>query len=161
MAADQYHVRLVSHSGEGSQGVFILDEDGETDQCRLTLQYPGGEISAQAFDYFEAMCQIRKELETKGWRPVCFGSRRNVYPSNMCRDMGRGLKAYKMELGRRATLTDLVMIFDSAPDVQPASVEEQRQFFERWLHSLRGIVPESVSNAMLGGGQAHGEGAPP
>jgi hypothetical protein len=136
MAADQYTVRLIGKTGEDSEGIFILDEDEDTDQCRLTLQLPGGEITAEALDYFEAMCNIRKELETKGWRPVCFGSAQNVYPSNMARDMGRGLKAYRMEIGRRATMADLVKIFDTAPDLQPASVEEQRQFYEQWLQSL-------------------------
>jgi hypothetical protein len=133
---DRYSVRLIGKTGESSQGVFIVDEDEDTDQCRLTFQYPGGEITVEALDYFEAMCQIRTNLETKGWRPVCFGSAQNVYPSNMARDMGRGLKAYKMEIGRRATTADLVRIFDAASDLQPVSVEEQRQFYEQWLLSL-------------------------
>jgi hypothetical protein len=137
MAADRYPVRLVNQAGEGSEGLFALDEDPDTERCRLTLQYPGGEIRAEALDYFEALCQIRKELETKGWRPVCFGSSENVYPSGMCRDMGMGLKAYRMELGRQAALADLVMIFDTAPDLQPVSVEDQRRFFERWVRSLQ------------------------
>ena len=133
---DRYPVRLIGKTGEGSEGVFIVDEDEDTDQCRLTFQFPGGEVTVKALDYFKAMCQIRTELETKGWRPVCFGSAQNVYPSNMARDMGRGLKAYKMELGRRATTADLVRIIDTAPHLQPVSVEEQRQFYEQWLQSL-------------------------
>jgi hypothetical protein len=136
MAADHYSVRLIGKTGGCSEGVFILDEDEETNLCSLTFQFPGGEINAKALDYFEAMCQVRKELETRGCRPVCFGSARNVYASHMARDMGRGLKAYRLEIGRRATTADLVKIFDTTPDLQPASVEEQKQFYEQWLQSL-------------------------
>ena len=50
--------------------------------------------------------------------------------------MGQGLKAYKQELGRQAMRSDLVMIFNSGPDVQPASVEEQEEFHYQWLQSL-------------------------
>jgi hypothetical protein len=138
MAIEQHPVQLVGLAGDCSQGVFILDEDEDEDLCRLTFQYPGGKVAAEASDYFEAMCQIRLELEKAGWRPVCFGSSRNVYPSGMCRDMGGGLKAYKLQLGHPAKLADLVTIFDSGPDVEPTSVEEQRQFFDRWLQSLGG-----------------------
>jgi len=140
MVAKQYAVPLVNQVGETSQAVFILGDLTRQHQCRLTLQYSGGEIAAKESDYFEAMCQIRKELESQGLRPVCFGSSQNVWPSSMCRDMGEGLKAYKQELGCRAMQTDLVMIFDTAPDVQPVTVEDQREFHCQWLQSL-GIKP--------------------
>jgi hypothetical protein len=100
----------------------------------LKLRFIHGEVIGSALDYFEAMCQIRNTLEADGWRPLCYGSSRNVYPSGMARDMGRGLKASKMELGRQAT--DCVSIFDYGPDVQPSTVEEQKQFWQEWLRSI-------------------------
>lgn len=136
MFTKKHPVQLVNEAGEIRLGTFILDEAEDGDQCRLVIQLPDGEIAAEAWNYFDAMCQIRLALEIQGWRPVCFGSSQNVYPSNMCKDMGRGLKAYKMELGRRAKLADLVSIFGTAPDVKPGSVYDQRQFFERWLQNL-------------------------
>src|SRR5262249_42713764 len=135
MVAKQYAVPLVNQAGETSQGVFVLGELTTQHQCRLTLRYSGGEITAEATDFFEAMCQIRKELESQGLRPVCFGCCKNVYPSSMCRGMGKGLKAYKQELGRRAMRTDLVMIFDTAPDIQPVTVDDQTEFHYQWLQS--------------------------
>jgi hypothetical protein len=116
--------------------VFVLGEHEYGDHVTLTLQYPPGNITCQASDYFEAMCQVRNQLEAEGWRPLCYGSSRNVYPSGMCRSMGLGLKAYKMQLGRRAALADLVKIFDAGPDVEPSAVEEQKRFHEEWLRSL-------------------------
>jgi hypothetical protein len=136
MAAKQYVVPLVNRAGEKFNGVFILGDYVATRKCHLTLQYSSVEIAADASVYFEAMCQIRMELENQRLRPVCFGTSENVWPSGMCRGMAMGLKAYKQELGRRAMRTDLVMIFDTALDVRPVTVEAQRHFHERWLQSL-------------------------
>lgn len=137
MATGHYSVRLVGKSGENSEGVFILDEDKDTNQCRLTLECPMGKITAEARDFWKAMCRIRQELETKGWRPVCYGASRNVCASSMVVEWGKGLRVYKVELGRTAVITDLVCIFDTAPDLQPVSVGEQMQFAWQWLESIR------------------------
>jgi len=51
----------------------------------------------------------------------------------MARDMGGGLKAYVLEVGRRASIDDLVDIFDSASIEDVATVEDQRLFAEKWL----------------------------
>lgn len=55
----------------------------------------------------------------------------------MGRDMGAGLRAYKMTIGKHARMEDLVFIFDTGSDVEPCSVLEQRDFFEKWLNSSR------------------------
>jgi hypothetical protein len=136
MINDRYPVWLVSHTKAEAEGVFVLGEHEYGDHVTLTLQYPGGEITSEASDYFEAMCQVRNQLEVDGWRPVCYGSSRNVYPSGMCRGMGLGLKAYRLQLGRSAVKADLVKIFDTGLDVEPSSVDEQRQFWNDWLRSL-------------------------
>lgn len=136
MSDDRYSVRLLSKAGEIVEGVFVLDEDEASEQISLRLESSLGNISRQAFDYFEATCLIRHELELSGWRPVCYGSSCNVYPSGMCRDMGMGLKAYKLQLGKAATMGDLVSIFDSSPDIEPVSVGEQRSFWQEWLRSV-------------------------
>jgi hypothetical protein len=134
---DTYHVRLTSATTGDSQGTFVVQEDENDGSCSLTLEFHGGQLMARSSDFFEALCQIRKRLEFAGWRPVCYGSSLNVYPSGMARDMGSGLKAYRLDLGHPATMADLVSIFDTGPDVNPSSVEEQEKFFERWLQSLR------------------------
>jgi hypothetical protein len=54
----------------------------------------------------------------------------------MARGMALGLKAYRTRLGAEAMLTDLVNIFDAGPDVDPASVEEQKAFHDEWLASV-------------------------
>jgi hypothetical protein len=143
MVPERYPVRLVSSTKGEVEGEFIFGErvpspSGPTcrDHVTLTLRCPIREITRTASDYFEALARIREELECDGWRPVCYGNSRNVYPSGMSRDMGMGKKAYKMRLGQRAARADLVKIFDSGPDVEPSSVDEQKQFHREWLQSL-------------------------
>lgn len=101
--------------------------------CRIILKFEESEIEAGEGDFFEAFCRIREQLEKVGLKPLCYGASRNVYPSGMCRDMADGLKAYRMRLWCTAGLDDLVSIFDSGPDVAPASVKAQKEFFDRWL----------------------------
>jgi hypothetical protein len=55
----------------------------------------------------------------------------------MGRDMGRGLKAYRLEMGRSAQREDLVDIFDTGPDVEPVTVAEQKIFADGWFGQFR------------------------
>lgn len=80
---------------------------------------------------------MREQLEKVELYPVCYGASRNVFPSGMCRDMGNGLRAYRMKIGSRVGRGDLVSIFDSGPDVEPTSVQSQREFFDTWLNSRK------------------------
>lgn len=52
----------------------------------------------------------------------------------MSRDMGRGLKAYKIEMGIPAS--ELVGIFGEGPDVIPTLVATQEEFARDWFSSL-------------------------
>jgi hypothetical protein len=136
MASEQFPVQLVHQQGGTFQGVFAIVPGLPHRQCRLTFRHDDGEITGEAFDYFEAMCQIRNQLEAIGYRPACYGASRNVYPSGMARDMGRGLKAYKLYLGRVSTRSDLVGIFATGGDLDLVSVEDQRAFWKSWWKSL-------------------------
>lgn len=54
----------------------------------------------------------------------------------MAREMGGGLKAYKLSLGQPAKTADLVDIFAEGVDVIPAAVDLQQEYFQDWLKSL-------------------------
>ena len=136
MVDNQYPVTLINTAGESVQAVFIVEQGLPHHQCRLQLQFAGRDVVGEASDYFEAMCRIREQLESTGWRPICYGASRNVYPSGMGRDMGRGLKAYRMQLGQLTKRSDLVRIFETGPDVDPVSVAVQRAFWKDWMKSI-------------------------
>ncbi|HEV7298135.1 MAG TPA: hypothetical protein VGN72_02140 [Tepidisphaeraceae bacterium] len=130
---ERVNIKLVADDGSALEGVFELDHESEA--CVLTLDFARERLRAEASDYFEALADIRGQLAQRKLRPVCYGASRNVFPSGMARDMGAGLKAYRLTLGKPARMKDLVGILDVGPDVDPVPVEEQRTFFERWLES--------------------------
>jgi hypothetical protein len=105
--------------------------------CRITLRYEAEEIDCTDRDFFEAFCRVREHLEKVGLYPLCYAASQNVFPSGMCRDMGDGLRAYRLKIGSRVGEGDLVSIFDSGPEIEPASVKAQREFFESWLESSK------------------------
>lgn len=129
-----HKIRLVG--GEREETATVVQNDAG-EGCRLVCSFRGTELTAIATDFFEALCLIRLELEKEGLNLLCYGSSLNVYPSRMAREMGAGLKAYKMTMSRRTSMSDLVDIFSDGPDVVPASVSEQREFLERWVASIR------------------------
>lgn len=119
---------------EDEEAELDFFEDG--DDCCIELRYRDKEISACSSDFFEAFCLVRLQLERDRLYPFCFGASLNVFPSAMGRDMGAGLRAYRLTNGRHSSIEDLVDIFDTGPDVIPASVANQRRFYEDWLKSL-------------------------
>lgn len=48
-----------------------------------------------------------------------------------------GTKAYKLQMGKQATLSDVVDIFDYDSELKIGSVKEQEEFYENWIESLR------------------------
>ena len=92
---------------------------------------------AEASDVFECLSRVRAQLDKDGVRLCCNGARLNVWPSDLGRDMGEGLTAYDLQIGRPASLKDLVDIFDPAPIETIATVEEQRRFSEKWLNTRK------------------------
>jgi hypothetical protein len=105
-------------------------------ECRIELHADGFDLQSAAWDFFEAFCGIRDQLAAHGFFPLCYGASRSVYPSGMCRDMGAGLIAYRLQ-GRRVRKGDEVNIFDTGPDVEVATVAAQRAFFDERLKETR------------------------
>ena len=106
--------------------------------CHISFHYRGQTIEAAATDYFQAFSQIRVRLEQERLIPFCYGASLDVFPSGMCRDMSAGMKAYRLKPGLKPELSDLVHIFDAGPDVIPAFVSRQREYFDEWLASKKG-----------------------
>ncbi|MBQ1782625.1 MAG: hypothetical protein II007_03140 [Gammaproteobacteria bacterium] len=132
---NQHQVFLIGGSDDETA---IFTEEEANGLCRLLCEYRGKVISSAAQDYFEALSDIRLELEKENLIPFCYGASLNVFPSNMARDMGRGKAAYKMEMGKPAGRESLVRIFEQGADVIPSSVSRQKEYFSDWLASLRG-----------------------
>ena len=130
----EYKIRLIG--GEKDETATVTCED-RSRLCHIVACYRDKKIEESASDFFEALCRLRARLEKEGLNLFCYGSSLNVRPSGMGRDMGLGMRAYRMTIGQNARISDLVGIFDVGPGITPATVAEQEDYFEEWLKSER------------------------
>lgn len=93
-------------------------------------------IDAQASDLFECLVSVRKKLQERGFKLLCNAARRDVYPSGMSRQMSGGACAYVLRMGHPGKSKDIVNIFDPASKDVVASIEDQKEYFEKWSKSL-------------------------
>jgi hypothetical protein len=128
---------LVHLIGRGDEETAMVTTDERDEICHITFEYRGRSISADARDFFDALSEIRIQLEPEQLIPFCYGASLNVFPSGMSRSMGSGLKAYRLTMGHQALAKDLVFIFDAGPDIIPASVVRQKKYFDDWIKSLK------------------------
>lgn len=120
--------------------LWVWYEDADTHdpwgEERLSLRFGNREITHSRENVWDALCAIRRELEIEGMLLGCYGASRDCYPSGMSLSMGGGGLVYRLFLGRSARQADLVDLLDTGPDVLPATMEEQAQFYSGWMASL-------------------------
>jgi hypothetical protein len=104
---------------------------------RAQLEWSGEPIDVGADDMFEALVCIREQLEPQGWFVAVQGSRRDVYPTAMQREMAGGLNVQVMRMGEQARLGDVVETFDEADPSTLATVAAQRAHAVEWERSVR------------------------
>ena len=130
----KYYIPLIGQ--EDNQPCEIITEK-LTNTCKIELNFQEIHLKSESTDFFEALCEIREQLEPWKLIPFCYGASLNVYPSGMSRDMGSGLTAYKMAIGKHVNQDDLVSIFEQGYDIIPSYVAKQKEFFSEWVTSER------------------------
>ena len=131
---EQHEIQLIGNDQPLTATFSLLMNDGG--YCDLTCTFVNRTIRAREWDFFEALCTIRKELERSGLRPHCYGASLNAFPSAMSRDMGKGLAVYQCRMGKPGEKSDLVKTFATGDDVILRSVAEQKQYRTEWFESL-------------------------
>ena len=106
------------------------------DEINLKIEIERTIYFSKSDNIFDSVVELRKKLELKNIYLLCNASVINVYPSGMQKEFG-GTKAYKLQMGKQATLSDVVDIFDYDSELKIGSVKEQEEFFESWIESLR------------------------
>lgn len=132
---DKYEVNC-SVEGKIEKAFLILSESGEDYQIKFEM----GELNffAKAENYFNALIKLREKLETRNIKLFCKGCSRYVYPSPMILSMGDAIEAYELILGKPAYSENLINIFEPCKYDEYASVEEQNDYYKKWLESRRG-----------------------
>lgn len=78
---------------------YVLDVyDVGDHRFRIVARGPTGTHRATADDLFEALREVRREIEPAGWRLAVNGARRDTWPSRMLRDQLDGGTVYVLPL---------------------------------------------------------------
>ncbi|WP_415770385.1 hypothetical protein [Pseudomonas sp. LB3P38] len=109
----------------------------ECDRQNRTLTYileNGLRKTYTAHDLYVCLGLLRADFpETKF---LCKGAKLNVYPSRMSSQMSAGVVAYELHMGKPAESEDIVNIFDYEENEITQDIQQQRDYYKRWIESL-------------------------
>lgn len=124
---------LFEKQGIKEVDLYIYDNfEDDSDRISLQIDIDGKKYCGVSDNHFEALIELRKELEIDKIQINCNGAGRNVYPSPMQFDFGNTRKAYKKYLGQPAKMSDLYDIFDYDEGIEFVSISEQLEFERVW-----------------------------
>lgn len=131
---EEFKIKYIIFENEKEGDVQLHENE---DDVNIVLKIENKIIAKQADNFFQALIDVRKELEKINIKLLCKGCCRNVYPSGMLLGMGNGRKAYQLTMSKQARLDSLVDIFETCNIEEYASVDEQYNFFNVWCDSIR------------------------
>ena len=127
-----FDIEIINNGKIEKNKLFLLEIE---DEINLKIEIERTIYFSKSDNIFDSVVELRKKLELKNIFLLCNASTINVYPSTMQKEFG-GTKAYKLEMGKQASLTDVVDIFDYNNELKIGSVKEQEKFYENWIESL-------------------------
>lgn len=123
------HVEItIIRQGERQRAVLLCDLKNTTITFIMTDTYSR---PYAGHNFYHCLGEIRKEHKDIDF--LCKGAKINVHPSSMSSQMTQGVKAYELTMGRNATWSDVVNIFDYEENNLTNDPEVQKQFFKRWM----------------------------
>ena len=138
-------VPLVTLAGKGAGEAEISFWDEGHNRSFLRLWNDQIDITEEESTTWGAFRQVRLKLETRGLLVATYGGSRTVFPSGMGIDMSGGIISYFHSPGQRGGR--LVDIFHTGPDVEPATVAQQRAFADEWFSSIG--IPKGATGSTL------------
>jgi hypothetical protein len=131
---DQRLVKILQENGQHFETHLYYSR---TPPCKIRCTFPDQkDMEFNGDDLFECLIALRKELEIKNWKILCHGSRIDVTPSSMSRQMAGGTVLSVMKLGEQSKFENNVYIFDECDPELIATVAEQEKFRNIWFDSL-------------------------
>jgi hypothetical protein len=126
------HFEVLAFNGAWQTDAVLRWEGDDRDHdYTVTAEGPWGRFSGRAGDCFEALIRVREQLEPLGWFLGVNGSRRDTWPSGMCRGMG-GFLVYHLTPFVRLTSADRIETFLPAPRETLATIADQIAFEKYW-----------------------------
>lgn len=108
---------------------------GPNHAAKLDLKWADNALQSQGHDLFDALIELRRELENQGRNIAVQGACADVWPSGSSREQPGGRKAYRLPAGRVPTPDDLVDIFGPAAPAEVVTVDEQNEAVQRYFSS--------------------------
>ena len=127
-----FDIEIINNGKIEKNKLFLSEIE---DEINLKIEIERTIYFSKSDNIFDSVVELRKKLELKNIYLLCNASVVNIYPSPMQKDFG-GTKAYKLQMGKQATLSDVVDIFDYDNGLKIGSVKEQEEFYENWIESL-------------------------
>jgi hypothetical protein len=87
-----------------------------------------------SYDLYDCLGMLRADFPEI--KILCKGAKLNVHPSRMSSQMSKGLVAYELKLGHPSEEEDIVRIFDYDDENITNNIEEQKNFYLKWIESL-------------------------
>ncbi|MEM9003004.1 MAG: formylglycine-generating enzyme family protein [Cyanobacteria bacterium P01_F01_bin.86] len=106
-------------------------------ECHVQITCNGRSWQGSGDDALASLIDVRQRFEPDGYRLLCYGASLNGSASGMSRDAD---KVYQLEWRQppeRAKTKSIHDVFDTGPDVIPATYREQQIFKERWLTGVK------------------------
>ncbi|RON06649.1 hypothetical protein BK659_20400 [Pseudomonas brassicacearum] len=106
------------------------------DSKKLTINFVMADGYSKTYfgtDFYECFGHVREEHSDMVF--LCKGAKINVHPSSMSSQMSLGVKAYELTMGKYASRSDLVNIFDYEEENLTNDPNVQRDFYMRWVES--------------------------
>ncbi|WP_328472654.1 hypothetical protein OHA21_10470 [Actinoplanes sp. NBC_00393] len=105
------------------------------DFCTFDIELDGPDepVHRSGRDLFDALQQVRLELERQGLVIAVQGARTDAYPTGMIRNMVAASRVYIMEIGRDVERKHLVNTFAEAELHTIGTVEQQDAHYREWL----------------------------
>ena len=128
-----FDIEIINNGKIEKNKLFLLEIE---DEINLKIEIERTIYFSKSDNIFDSVVELRKKLELNNIYLLCNASVINVYSSGMQKEFG-GTKAYKLQMGKQATLNDVVDIFDYDNGLKIGSVKEQEEFYENWIESLR------------------------
>jgi hypothetical protein len=127
--------------------IVIVVKDGQREEVQLEVNAAestvllvfksGWSKKYSGTDVYSCLGAIIKEHS--GLKFLCKGAKLSVRPSSMSFQMSSGIAAYDHVLGKRASRTDLVNIFDYEDKQIVSDPQLQEDYFYRWLESIKDL----------------------
>ena len=127
-----FEINIINNGKIEKNKLFLSEIE---DEINLKIEIERTIYFSKSDNIFDSVVELRKKLELKNIYLLCNASFINVYPSGMQKEFG-GTKAYKLQMVKQATLSDVVDIFDYDSELKIGSVKEQEEFFESWIESF-------------------------